>query len=56
MGNLQLLAANTYFVGWGAHPAGYSDATEVTRDGATSFSLTFKDGAYSSYRALKYTL
>ncbi|MDB5097133.1 MAG: hypothetical protein JWM80_1554 [Cyanobacteria bacterium RYN_339] len=54
MGDVQKLDASTFFFGWGAHPAGVSDASEVTRAGVTTFSLTFADPVYSSYRALKY--
>ncbi|HEY9721657.1 MAG TPA: aryl-sulfate sulfotransferase, partial [Oscillatoriaceae cyanobacterium] len=53
MGSYQPFDGDTYFVGWGAKTTGTTDAEEVT-DGVPTFTLTFDDPAYSSYRALKY--
>jgi hypothetical protein len=54
MGGFQRLDDATFFVGWGSRTTGSSDATEVNRDGQTTFALSFNNPKYSSYRALKF--
>jgi hypothetical protein len=54
MGSYQKLANGGAFIGWGAKDEGHSDASELGPDGTTTFSLTFEDPSYESYRALKY--
>lgn len=54
MGSFQLLGNDAAFIGWGYKVSGTSDAEEYDGDGNQTFSWSFSNPKYESYRALKY--